>query len=324
MELPVTVTIDRSFNFTADLLAEPGCTIFGLKEKLAALDPTGNTQASSFALGKSPQAEWEAVQPLPDDLVVSQELAALDVCPVPEPAPEQAPAPPVAASTAPAQPAAPLSGADAAREAARQAARQAQAARREREAAAAQAKAEAEARKKAEAEAARERMWAQAQAAGPAAHPWPQPSPGPAQAAPVPQPSVPTLAGVPIAEDDGETRVKGVSADGRYVFAYVGGLQHPHDVLALIDLFKGEASIEDLQRNKARFVYAGGTQDKASSVQVQREVIIEATGLEKGDYELASFAHDNMTKQLNKHLTKDNCVVMFGGKCLKIVAQHGV
>merc|ERR1712150_49460 len=122
----------------------------------------------------------------------------------------------------------------------------------------------------------------------------------------------------------GETRVKGVSADGKYVFAYVGGLQPPHDVIALILLFKGEASMDDLHANRARFIYAGGTTDKQTSADVQKEVIIDATGLERGDYEWAAFAHNDMTKQLNRHLTKDNCVVMFGGKALKIEPQYGL
>mmetsp|Transcript_106655 Transcript_106655/g.339615 ORF Transcript_106655/g.339615 Transcript_106655/m.339615 type:complete len:341 (-) Transcript_106655:61-1083(-) len=337
-ELTVVVTIDRSFGFTADIAVERGSTILHLKEKLAALDPTGNTQASTFAVGCSPRHDGEAVRALPDGTLLTEEHLALDVCPLPSPetapaaaAAVPAPAPAAAAPGGAAGAPAGGSSADAAREAARQAARQAQAARKEREAAAAKAKADEEARKKAEAEAARARFQAQAQAAGAGqpgayaqpqhAHPGPWPAAQPQQPPPAPAPS---LFGVPVAEDDGETRVKGVSADGRYVFAYVGGLRHPHDVLALVELFKGEASIEDLQMNRARFVYAGGTQDKATSVQVQKEVIIEAAGLEKGDYELASFAHDNMKRQLNNHLTKDNCVVMFGGKCLKIVAQHGI
>merc|ERR1712046_9720 len=135
-----------------------------------------------------------------------------------------------------------------------------------------------------------------------------------------PQAAAPSLFGAFVSDDTGKTKVKGVSLDGRYVFAYTGDLKHPHDVLILIALFKGEATLEDLYANKARFVYAGGTQDKETSVTVQKEVIIEATGLEKGDYELASFAHDNMKKQLNAHLTKENCLVMFGGKACKIVA----
>lgn len=135
--------------------------------------------------------------------------------------------------------------------------------------------------------------------------------------------SQPSLAGADVAPDTGDTKVKAVSMDGKYVFAYVGDLKHPHDVLALIDLFQGETTNEELFGNRARFVLAGGTREKSTSVEVQKEVVIDVAGLEKGDYELASFAHDDLTRQLNKHLTNENCVVMFGGKALKITAQHG-
>lgn len=132
----------------------------------------------------------------------------------------------------------------------------------------------------------------------------------------------PNLLGVTISSDTGESKVKGVTKDGKYVFAYVGKLNHPHDVLALIPLNKEVVTKDDLAANRARLVFAGGTDDEASSVTVQKEVIIDVQGLENGDYELGAFAHDNYEEQLNAHMQQWNCVVMWQGKAAQVVAQY--
>lgn len=337
-QLAITITIDRDIGITADFTVDKGITLLELKKRLAACDPTGDSEVSEFGLGLSSAGAGQAAQPLPDDTRLTEAHRALDLCQLSlteatpgvmgntelhPPAPHDRNAPPGSCPTG-------GGSLDAAREAARQAAKKAQAARREREAVQAKANAEADAQKKAEAEAARQRWQAKAQAQagvqvlrggvglGVLGRSPPVPS-GPVS---VPPTAAPSLFGAAVVEDTGETKVKGVSVDGKYVFAYVGDLHHPLDVIALIELFKAESSVEDLAGDKTRFVYAGGTRDRATSVEVQREVIIETTGLQNGDYELASFAHNNLKKQLNSHLTKQNCVVMFAGKAVKIVAQY--
>lgn len=79
-ELRVTITVDRALGFSTEVLIPWGTTVLKLKERLAADDPTGSTTASGFGLALSTADASQEASMLPDDTVLSEQHASLDIC----------------------------------------------------------------------------------------------------------------------------------------------------------------------------------------------------------------------------------------------------